>query len=101
MFKLSTNERGEVAFSGTLTAHHVERIRRELQGRRESYRIDVSRLRHVSSAGLGLLVSLQEALREYGAMFTLVNPTPHVREVIRLTRLDDSFPIEEREANGA
>jgi len=98
MFKLSTNENGEISFRGSLTAHHVDRIRSALSGREESYYIDIAGLRHISSAGLGLLVNLQEALRLRGESFTLVNPTPHVREVIQLTGLDRSFPMVDRHA---
>lgn len=96
MFKLSTNEQGDVRFRGSLTAHYVDRIRDALKDRENSYHIDISELRHISSAGLGLLVSLQETLRGRGESFTLVNPSPHVREVIRLTGLDRTFPMVDR-----
>lgn len=99
MFKLSTNEQGELALSGSLTAFYVDRIREELAGRQASYCIDISGLRHISSAGLGLLVSLQEGLKQHGASFTLVNPSAHIRELIRLTGLDQSFPMVERKAS--
>lgn len=93
MFQISVKENSDVAFSGSLTAYYVDRIREELEGRSESYRIDLSELRYISSAGLGLLVGLQKKMQESRQEIVLIHANDHVRELFRITGLDGIFSM--------
>ncbi len=53
--------------------------------------LDLTDVEAVDAAGIGLLVSLQAA----GFYLTLMNPTHHVRETLRVTNLDSIFEISE------
>ncbi len=95
MFQISVDDHGDVAFSGSLTAYHVDRIRAELENRDEDYRIDLAGLRYISSAGLGLLVGLQKKMMESSHRISLVNANDHVRELFRITGLEQVFPMDD------
>ena len=64
--------------------HHQER---ELD-------LDLSEVVAIDAGGIGALLSLQAS----GFYVRLLNPTPAVREVLRLTRLDSVFEILQPEA---
>ncbi len=51
--------------------------------------LDLSGVDAIDAAGIGLLVSLQAA----GIYLKLVNPTPQVREILRVTQLESVFEI--------
>jgi len=53
--------------------------------------LDLTEVDGIDAAGIGLLVSLQAA----GIYLTLMNPTKHVREMLRVTNLDSIFEISE------
>lgn len=55
--------------------------------------LDLRDVTEIDAAGIGALVSLQAS----GIYLTLSNPTPTVREVLRLTKLDSVFEIVEAE----
>jgi anti-anti-sigma factor len=50
--------------------------------------IDCARLSFCDSSGLGALVSARNALRPT-ATFTLLNPTPNLHQLLRITTLTD------------
>ena len=55
-------------------------------------------LRHVAfcdSAGLELLLDLATQLRDEGGSLQVANPNPLCREVLAITRLDETIPIHE------
>ncbi len=51
--------------------------------------LDLTEVDALDAAGIGLLVSLQAA----GFYLTLMNPAPHIRETLRVTKLDSIFEI--------
>jgi len=60
--------------------------------------IDLSGIDHVDSTGLGELVGYLQRFTEVGRRLALLNPHRRILNLLRLTRLDDVFPIyEERE----
>jgi anti-anti-sigma factor len=56
---------------------------------RRNLSLDLTRVDAIDTAGIGALVSLQAA----GIYLKLLNPTPQVREVLRVTELDSIFEI--------
>ncbi len=53
--------------------------------------LDLTEVTAMDAAGIGVLVSLQAA----GIYLQLLNPTPQVRELLRVTQLDTVFEISE------
>jgi anti-anti-sigma factor len=53
--------------------------------------LDLSELEHIDAAGLGMLAVLHECARQFGHTLRLMNPTPHVCSLLRLTKLDAVF----------
>jgi anti-anti-sigma factor len=53
--------------------------------------LDLTEVTAMDAAGIGVLVSLQAA----GIYLQLLNPTPQVRELLRVTQLDTIFEISE------
>ena len=51
--------------------------------------LDLAEVSAIDAAGIGVLVSLQAA----GVYLQLLNPTPQVREVLKVTQLDSIFEI--------
>jgi anti-anti-sigma factor len=58
--------------------------------------LDLSEVDAVDAAGIGLLVTLQAA----GYYLTLMNPAAHVREILRVTKLDTVIEISELQQTG-
>ena len=59
--------------------------------------LDLAEVSAIDAAGIGVLVSLQAA----GIYLQLLNPTPQVREVLKVTQLDSIFEISESQSNVA
>jgi anti-sigma B factor antagonist len=55
--------------------------------------IDLMDVSFMDSTGLGALIGLRNASREMGAPLVLLDPSPRVRRVLEITRLDGVFEI--------
>ena len=62
-----------------------------MRQQKRSLILDLTEVEAIDAAGIGLLVSLQAA----GIYLTLMNPTKHVRETLRITQVDSLFEIGE------
>lgn len=61
--------------------------------------VDLSRIDHVDSTGLGELVGYLQRFAERGRRLALLKPHERILNLLKLTRLDDVFPIyDDREA---
>jgi anti-anti-sigma regulatory factor len=56
--------------------------------RRQSLTLDLSCVRRIDAAGIAALISLHASAYEAGHCFNIVNPTPHVAEILSLVGLD-------------
>jgi len=56
--------------------------------RRQSVILDLCRVQRIDAAGIAALISLHANAYESGHCFTVVNPTPHVAEILSLVGLD-------------
>ena len=56
--------------------------------RRQSLTLDLSCVRRIDAAGVAALISLHAYAYEAGHCFNIVNPTPHVAEILSLVGLD-------------
>src|SRR3982750_2459064 len=70
-----------------------QRVRAELEQGRTTVVVDLSRTEYVDSAGLGTLVLLNKEARAAGGCLVLAGLSDHVRDLLRLVRLDEVFVI--------
>jgi anti-sigma B factor antagonist len=70
-----------------------QRVRSQLEQGRATVVVDLSRTEYVDSAGLGTLVLLNKEARAVGSCLVLAGLTEHVRDLLRLVRLDEVFTI--------
>ena len=70
-----------------------ERVRAQLEQGRATVVVDLSRTEYVDSAGLGTLVLLNREARAVGGCLILAGLSEHVRDLLRLVRLDEVFTI--------
>jgi anti-sigma B factor antagonist len=70
-----------------------QRVRAELEQGRATVVVDLSRTEYVDSAGLGTLVLLNKEARAAGGCLVLAGLSDHVRDLLRLVRLDEVFTI--------
>jgi anti-sigma B factor antagonist len=70
-----------------------QRVRAQLEQGRSTVVIDLSRTQYVDSAGLGTLVLLNKEARAAGGCLVLAGLSDHVRDLLRLVRLDEVFTI--------
>jgi anti-anti-sigma factor len=70
-----------------------ETVRALLDGGQRRILLDLERLDFLDSAGLGELVRTHVAVRSRGAQLTLINPSSNVRQLLRITKVDQTFDI--------
>lgn len=56
--------------------------------RRQQVRLDLGHVQRIDAAGIAALITLYRSACEAGQCFGVTNPTPHVREILRLVGLD-------------
>ena len=93
MFEIKRAENGTISLHGRLDASQVDSARAVFNQVRESCDVDFAELSYISSAGLGLLFSTQKKLVDGGEGLTLINLSPHIREIFQIAGFDNIFDI--------
>ena len=93
IFDIRTGDGGSVALCGRCHAGNTDVLREALERLSGSVEVDFAELEYISSAGLGILLSVQKRLRDDGHSLTLVNMNDHIREVFRIAGFDRVFEI--------
>jgi anti-sigma B factor antagonist len=55
--------------------------------------LDMSDISHIDSAGLGLLLSIYATIRNQGGDLKLLNVGDHVKEILRMMRLENVLQV--------
>lgn len=63
--------------------------------------LELSKVTHIDARGLAELVSTLTKVRRAGGELTLMAPSPRVKQLLCVTRLDTVFPVGEPEAPAA
>lgn len=84
---------GGLRLIGRLDASQVDSARSAFDRVTVSCAVDFSELEYISSAGLGMLLSVQKRLRESGNELRLTQMNRHIREIFRLAGFDHIFEI--------
>ena len=93
MFEIKRDANGTISLHGRLDASQVDNARAVLGQVTESCEVDFAELSYISSAGLGLLFGAQRRLVDGGGGLTLVNLSPHIREIFQIAGFDNIFEI--------
>jgi anti-sigma B factor antagonist len=93
MFEIKRDENGTISLHGRLDASQVDSARAVFNQVTESCEVDFADLNYISSAGLGLLFGTQKKLVDDGGGLTLVNLSPHIREIFQIAGFDNIFKI--------
>ena len=93
MFEIKRDANGTVSLHGRLDASQVENARTVLDQLTGSCDVDFADLSYIASAGLGLLFGTQKRLLDGGGGLTLINLSPHIREIFQIAGFDHIFKI--------
>jgi len=93
MFEITRDDEGTISIKGRLDASQVDAARAVFDRVTEPCRVDFAELSYISSAGLGLLFGTQKRLVDSGGGLTLVNLSPHIREIFQIAGFDNIFEI--------
>lgn len=94
MFEIKREENGTITLHGRLDASQVDGARAVLDTVTESCEVDFAELSYISSAGLGLLFGTQKRLVDAGRGLTLINLSPHIREIFQIAGFTNIFEIQ-------
>jgi anti-sigma B factor antagonist len=70
-----------------------DQVRAALTDEQRNIEIDLSETMFVDSCGLGALISLHKAVCSRQGLVRLLHPTPPVRQILELTRMQRIFDI--------
>jgi len=93
MFEIKRDSDGTVSLQGRLDASQIDNARTVFDQVTESCEVDFAELNYISSAGLGLLFGTQKRLVDKGGGLTLLNLSPHIREIFQIAGFDNIFEI--------
>ncbi|HSG99510.1 MAG TPA: STAS domain-containing protein [candidate division Zixibacteria bacterium] len=93
MFTIEKAPDGAIKLAGRFDAAQVSKAAEILDSVTASATVDFSGLDYISSGGLGSLVGTQQRLMESGHKLTLANLNGHIRDIFRISGLDQMFEI--------
>lgn len=94
MFEIR-NENGTVYLSGRLDAAQVEVAKGEFENLKDGAVVaDFSGLDYISSAGIGVILTVYKRLNDAGHTFRLINMTDRIKNVFKYAGLDEILLIE-------
>ena len=82
----------------------IENIRRELfdlvdKQNRKKLVVDLSKVQHLSSSALGVLIPLHEKTQKLKGQLVLCGVNPNIMKVFKITRLDKIFSFKRTESD--
>ena len=89
--------------SSIIDVQQIEQMRKDLydmvdkQYKRRMI-LDMSKVKHLSSSALGVLLPLREKIKKLKGDLYLVGVTPDIRKIFKVTRLDKHFKFSDSEA---
>jgi anti-sigma B factor antagonist len=98
MFQLSHPTPGNLAMAGSLTIYEVSQAHSELaavlhsESQVDAWRLDLSAIEELDTAGVQLLLALHKSLLHLGIVLETFNPAAAVRELLELLRLNHLLP---------
>lgn len=105
MFTLDTNIeeatlkvllKGEVQISDVVSFNDTMREHSKKQGITQIV-LDLSQVKRMDFAGLGVLVSLSTSMQRYGRRLVLLSLAPHIKKLMHEAEIEGFFPVCESE----
>ncbi len=93
MLEITIEQDNSVIIVGRFDASQVDMALTRFNEIRSSATLNCEKLQYISSAGLGVLVSVQKRLMDSGQRLKLAQLSPHIREVFELAGFDAIFEI--------
>jgi len=94
MLEIRWDDDGKIVLAGRFDAAQVPKADEFLGAVTESRTVDLSGLSYISSAGLGVLLKVQQRLAGRGGGLKLINPNHHILDIFRYSGFDQIFEIE-------
>ncbi|MFQ5607546.1 MAG: STAS domain-containing protein [Candidatus Zixiibacteriota bacterium] len=91
MFDISKTGKDTLRLAGRFDASQAEKAEAALNEIDGACVIDCEELDYISSAGLGALVATFHRLAASGERITLANVNAHIRDIFRISGLDQLF----------
>jgi anti-sigma B factor antagonist len=90
---------GRLGFLEVGLRQHLDKL---LNEGHHGFVLNLANVPYIDSFGLGQLVTVWNSIQRTGGRMVLLRPTDHVRQLLRLTKLDSVFDVleEENEALG-
>ncbi len=104
MFQLNHPAPGQLAIAGSLTIYEVSQAHTELVAVLASdthvpaWRLDLSEVEELDTAGVQLLLALHKSLQQLGIVLETCNPAAAVLELLALLRLSHLLPLSAAQA---
>lgn len=73
----------------------VEIVSDAIQDGAKTFVIDLSKVRYISSSGIGLLITMLTKMRNVGGEVYLTSPSEHVKKLLIITKLNNIFTVYE------
>lgn len=71
----------------------VEIVSDAIQEGTKTFVIDLSKVRYISSSGIGLLITMLTKMRNVGGEVYLTSPSEHVKKLLIITKLNNIFTV--------
>lgn len=94
MLEITIGKDNSIFIEGRFDASQVDLALDRFHQVETSVTLNCEKLQYISSAGLGVLVSVQKRLMDHGQRMKLSQLSPHIREVFELAGFDAIFEIE-------
>ena len=75
------------------SARFRDQARAAIQDGQRYIEVDLSNTQFMDSSGLGALIALHKAASNRSGVLRVVNPTPHVRQLLEMTRMHTIFQV--------
>ena len=93
MFTIEKTSGDTIKIGGRFDAAQVDKAAQVFNTVSASATVDCGELDYISSGGLGALVAAQQRLMETGHKLTLSQMNAHIRDIFRISGLDQLFEI--------
>jgi len=91
----STRKHVTIAIEGAFGFNLVQEFRRSYSEHKGyQFTVDLRKVDYIDSAGLGMLLNMQNYLNMSDGSIVLANPLPQVKKILIISRFDKKFQIE-------
>ncbi|MEZ9232162.1 STAS domain-containing protein [uncultured Vibrio sp.] len=91
----TATKRVTVSIEGAFGFNLVQEFRHSYTDRKEyKFVIDLRKVDYIDSAGLGMLLNMQNYLGQPDGSVTITNTLPQVKKILLISRFDKKFQIE-------